>query len=341
MNQYVSAIYEVFKDKKIWMDANSTLRLGYGNVNGSEPKDGLSYTYYTTSEGILEKYQSGASEYALPSKLLTLLSNKDFGNYADADGTLHTCFTTTSQTTGGNSGSPVLNAYGELIGLNFDRSWESTMSDIMFSSKLCRNIACDIRYVLFIIDKYAGATHLISELHLVNSATKEKARLDLIKKEIEDITEQLRINPDNVVLLTNRGNKYFELGMYDDAMKNSSAALVLKKDYRPAVLLNARILAKQNKLKEAMISAEKAVVLDPKDMPSKKILAQLAYQNLNFKRCIEVCTLILKTDNDAEMRLLMARSHYMLNNKTEACLNYKQALELGLNDRYKELETCN
>lgn len=174
MNTYVTAIYEVIKEKKIWYDANSTLRLGYGKVEGSEPKDGMIYNYYTTSEGILEKYQSGAEEYALPQALVDLLIKKDFGNYADEDGMLHTCFTTTSQTTGGNSGSPVLNGNGELIGLNFDRSWESTMSDIMFSSKLCRNIVCDIRYVLFIIDKYAGATHLIAELNLVKGKELDK-----------------------------------------------------------------------------------------------------------------------------------------------------------------------
>jgi tetratricopeptide (TPR) repeat protein len=340
MNEYVSAIYEIFKEKKIWMDANSTLRLAYGNVNGSEPRDGMNFTHYTTSEGILEKYQSGASEYNIPPKLLSLLSSKDFGNYADADGTLHTCFTSTSQTTGGNSGSPVLNAYGELVGLNFDRSWESTMSDIMFSSKLCRNIVCDIRYVLFIIDKYAGATHLIAELNLVNASTKEKARIESIKKEIEEIGEQLRINPDNAVLLTNRAHKYFALELYDDALKNNAAAIVLKKDYQPAVLLNARVLDKQNKIKEALNMVEKAVILDGNDVEAKKLLAELAFRNLNFKRCIEVSNLVLKTQPDAETMLLAARSHYMLNNKTEACISYKQAVTNGLTNVYKELETC-
>ena len=169
MSVYVAAIYEVMKEKKIWYDANSTLRLSYGVVQGSEPRDGTHYNYYTTTDGMIEKFNSGAEEYKLPTRFLELNSKKDFGQYADTDGNLRTCFTTTSQTTGGNSGSPVLNANGELIGLNFDRSWESTMSDINYSSKLCRNIVCDVRYVLFVIEKYAGADRLMKELNIIKS----------------------------------------------------------------------------------------------------------------------------------------------------------------------------
>lgn len=174
MRKYVEGIAKVFTHKKLWYDANSTMRIGYGIVEGSEPRNGIVYDYYTTTEGILEKNMSGAAEYAIPDRLKELLNKEDFGKWKDSDGKLHTCFTSSSQTTGGNSGSPVLNAYGELIGLNFDRSWESTMSDIMYSPKLCRNIVCDIRYVLFIMDKYAGAGYLIDEMKLVSSADRAK-----------------------------------------------------------------------------------------------------------------------------------------------------------------------
>jgi tetratricopeptide (TPR) repeat protein len=341
MNQYVSAIYEVFPEKKIWYDANSTLRVGYGLVEGSEPKDGLEYNYYTTSEGILEKYQSGAGEYALPPRLLELLSKKDFGKWADEDGSLHTCFTASAQTTGGNSGSPVLNGYGELIGLNFDRSWESTMSDIMYSSKLCRNIVCDIRYVLFIIDKYAGATQLVDELKLVNASSKEKARIEGIKKEIEDITEQLRINPDNAAMLVNRGQKYFDLNLLDDAQKNVSSALTAKKDFGPALLLQAKIYRQQSRLKEALASAEKAMTINANDIEAKKMVAVLAFQNLNMKRCIEVCGQVLKVEKDPEIILLDARANYMGGNLTEACSLYKEARLAGSKEVVKDLETCN
>ncbi|HLP13852.1 MAG TPA: S46 family peptidase, partial [Flavobacteriales bacterium] len=341
MNQYVAAIYEVFPEKKIWHDANSTLRVGYGLVEGSEPKDGLNYNYYTTSEGILEKYQSGAGEYALPPRLLELLSKKDFGKWADSDGLLHTCFTASAQTTGGNSGSPVLNGYGELIGLNFDRSWESTMSDIMYSPKLCRNIVCDIRYVLFIIDKYAGATHLVDELKLVNASTKEKARIDGIKKEIEDITEQLRINPDNPAMLVNRGQKYFDLNLMDDAQKNVNSAITAKKDFGPALVLQAKIYQKQGRSKEALMAAEKAATMSPADMETKKLVAHLAFQNMNMKRCIEVCGQILKVEKDPDILLLNARANYMGGSLMEACKLYKEAHELGSKEVLKELETCN
>ncbi len=154
------------KDKKYYPDANGTLRIAYGKVNGYEPKDGIVYYPYTTTEGILAKKDT-TKEFTVPEKLVELIENKDYGQYADADGSMHVCFIASNHTSGGNSGSPALNGNGELIGLNFDRTWESTMSDIMFDPTICRNIMVDIRYVLFIADKYAGASHLIEEMNLV------------------------------------------------------------------------------------------------------------------------------------------------------------------------------
>lgn len=150
-------------------DANSTLRLAYGQVDNYEPKDGVVYDYFTSGKGILEKYDPDNVDFDLPKRLVDLIEKKDYGQYADEDGSLHVCFTASNHSTGGNSGSPVINGKGELIGLNFDRNWEGTMSDINYDISQCRNISVDIRYVLFVVDKYANAGHLVKEMKLVST----------------------------------------------------------------------------------------------------------------------------------------------------------------------------
>ncbi len=169
MKIYTEGLMKFFPNKDYWADANSTLRLTYGKAEGSEPRDGMMYKFYTTADGILTKNASGLKDYELPEDLVALLKTEEYGKYADEDGELRVCLTGSNHTTGGNSGSPALNGKGHLVGLNFDRSWESTMSDIMFDPNQCRNIMVDIRYVLFIIDKYAGATRLIDEMDLVKT----------------------------------------------------------------------------------------------------------------------------------------------------------------------------
>lgn len=154
-------------DMRYYPDANSTLRVAYGKVRGYDARDAVVYDHFTTVDGILAKKDNSTKEFTVPDKLVELIENKDFGQYADEDGSMHVCFIASNHTTGGNSGSPALNGNGELIGLNFDRTWESTMSDIMFDPEICRNIMVDIRYVLFIVDKYAGAGHLVEEMKLV------------------------------------------------------------------------------------------------------------------------------------------------------------------------------
>ncbi len=156
-------------NKIFYPDANFTLRVAYGKIKGFKPKDGLIYDYYTTLDGVIEKDNPEIYDYDVPDKLRELYEQKDYGKYADKDGKLHVCFIGTNHTTGGNSGSPVINAYGELIGVNFDRCWESTMSDIKFDPNYCRNIMLDIRYVLFMIDKYAGAGYLLDEMDIVTT----------------------------------------------------------------------------------------------------------------------------------------------------------------------------
>lgn len=156
-------------DKKYYPDANSTLRLTYGKVI-SLPEDETNdakYNYYTTLKGTVAKYQPGDDEFDMPKKLIELYENKDFGQYADKDGYLPVNFLTDNDITGGNSGSPVLNGNGELIGLAFDGNIEAMAGDVIFDDELQRTISVDIRYVLFLIDKYAGATHIIDELTIV------------------------------------------------------------------------------------------------------------------------------------------------------------------------------
>lgn len=165
---YMKAQLELFPEARIFPDANSTLRVTYGKVKGYSPVDAVYYEPVTYLEGVIEKYMPGDYEFDLPNKLLALYQTKDYGSYADSNGKLPVCFIGTNHTTGGNSGSPALDAYGNLIGLNFDRVWEGTMSDIYYDPAICRNIMVDIRYVLFIIDKFANAKHLIEEMTLVN-----------------------------------------------------------------------------------------------------------------------------------------------------------------------------
>jgi len=164
---YVDAIMQMYPDSLFYPDANSTIRLTYGSVGSYEPKDGVSYHYYTTLKGVMEKKDNSNPEFQVPEKLEELYNAKDFGQYADKNGEMPVCFITNNDITGGNSGSPVMNANGELIGLAFDGNWEAMSGDIIYEPKLQRTIAVDVRYVLFIIDKFANAGYLLDELTLV------------------------------------------------------------------------------------------------------------------------------------------------------------------------------
>lgn len=163
---YMKGQMEFSKDKAFYPDANFTLRVTYGSVKGYEPADGISYYPVSTIEGIMQKDNPEIYDYNIPQKLRDIYAAKDYGRWA-VNGTVPVCFLATNHTSGGNSGSPVIDAEGNLIGVNFDRVWEGTMSDIQFDPEFCRNIALDIRYVLFIIDKLAGAQHLIDEMVIV------------------------------------------------------------------------------------------------------------------------------------------------------------------------------
>lgn len=180
-NQYNDLQKEIDKEQKTFMaqqmetdkqrpffpDANSTLRVAYGKVKGSNPRDAVSYHYQTHLSGVMEKYIPNDYEFDVPKKLIDLYKTKNFGIYKDETGDVPVNFTATNHTTGGNSGSPALDAYGNLIGLNFDRQWEGTMSDINFDPRFSRNIMVDSKYILFIIDKYADSKWLIDEMKIV------------------------------------------------------------------------------------------------------------------------------------------------------------------------------
>jgi len=164
---FVAGLMDMYDDRIFYPDANSTMRLTYGQVLDYVPRDGVLYNYYTTTQGYLEKEVPGDDEFHVPAKMKELILDEAYGRYADDDGTLHTCFLTNNDITGGNSGSPVMNANGELIGIAFDGNWEAMSGDLAFEPELQHCISVDIRFVLWIIDKYAGASHLIDEMTIV------------------------------------------------------------------------------------------------------------------------------------------------------------------------------
>lgn len=164
---WIAALKEMIPEKTLYPDANSTMRLTYGTIKEYDPKDAVTYKYYTTLQGVVEKYKPGDYEFDLPQRLIDLNNRKEFGRYASPKGYMPVCFLTTNDITGGNSGSPVINANGELIGLAFDGNWEAMSGDIAYEPELQRTIAVDIRYVLWIMDVYAGAGHLVNEMTVI------------------------------------------------------------------------------------------------------------------------------------------------------------------------------
>jgi len=168
---YMNAQMQLDKHKVFYPDANLTLRLTYGKIDGIDPDGPAGYSYQTTLDGVIAKDNPDVDEFKVPQKLKALYNKKDYGRWA-VNGTVPVAFIASNHTSGGNSGSPVLNAKGELIGTNFDRVWEGTMSDLYFDPNLCRNISLDIRYTLFIVEKFGNAGWLLKEMKIVNDKKK-------------------------------------------------------------------------------------------------------------------------------------------------------------------------
>jgi hypothetical protein len=166
---YQGALLEKNEGKAMYPDANSTMRVSYGKVSSYAPKDAIFYNYYTMADGLLEKYKPGDKEFDLQPKIVDLLKRKDFGPYADKSlGGLVTCFITTNDITGGNSGSPVINGNGELIGCAFDGNWEAMSGDVAFDKRYKRTICADVRYIMWVVDKVLGGRMLMDEMTIKN-----------------------------------------------------------------------------------------------------------------------------------------------------------------------------
>jgi len=179
---YITAIREMEPDKAFYPDANSTMRFTYGQVMDYSPKDAVNYNYVTHLSGVMDKEDPDNSEFFVESKLKELYETKDYGPYGTEDGKMVVCFLTNNDITGGNSGSPVINGKGELIGLAFDGNWEAMSSDIAFVPDMQRTIVVDARYVLFIIDKFAGAGHLVDELTISQKMPQpERTEMEVIE----------------------------------------------------------------------------------------------------------------------------------------------------------------
>ena len=180
---FTAGLREMNPNKMYYPDANSTMRMTYGTVGSYTARDAVFYEYYTTAQGIIQKTDNSDHEFVVPDHLEDLITKSDFGQYANSKGELPVCFIHNTDITGGNSGSPVINGKGQLIGCAFDGNWEAMSGDIFFEENLQRTISVDARYILFVIDKYAGAQNIIDELTLVKSTNEPSVKMDGEKPE--------------------------------------------------------------------------------------------------------------------------------------------------------------
>jgi len=330
MRLFVSAQMEYFPEKKFWADANSTLRLTYGKIEGSAPRDGMEYTWFTTLDGIIEKNNTGEKDFEIPSKMKDLWKSKDFGRYA-TNGDLRVCLLGSNHTTGGNSGSPVLNGEGHLIGINFDRSWESTMSDLKFNGDICRNIMVDIKYVLWVMDKYAGARHLVEEMELVDNSWRIKNKIKINKLAVKQNTNRLRDVPSDQEAMLNRAKAYLELQMEAEGINDLNAILVNNSKSIEALNERAKYYANKGEFKKALKDIDKSLKVNKlSNQEANFIKGTILANKGSFKDAIEYFNKTIAIDY----------SHYKayynrgvcqqeLGNTEEACRNFKLAKLMG------------
>lgn len=327
--KYVAGLQELMpNERKYYPDANGTLRLTYGKVEGYMPQDGVVYDYYTTFEGMMEKYDPTSEEFSLSDKMLELFEKKDYGQYGK-NGELRVCFTASNHTTGGNSGSPVLDANGNLIGLNFDRTWESTMSDIMFDPERCRNIAVDIRYVLFVIDKYAGAKHLIDEMKLITRESELRASIKQLDVEIGK-------NNTNADLHNSRAMNYFELGELDKAFIDYNRASELEPNNPKYMYNKGTIRAMESVWEEAEEYFTKTIQLDSTYSEAYYNRGKIyAEKNMQTEAIIDFTSAIRYRADHAAAYNNRGISKNIMTETLEGCPDIKRAMELGSKRAYK------
>jgi hypothetical protein len=331
MKKYVAAMKEYFPERTFFADANSTLRLTYGKIEGTAPRDGMNYTWYTTMDGIIQKNNSGAEDFAIPPRMRELWEKKEYGNYA-TNGELRVCLLGSNHTTGGNSGSPALNAEGHLIGINFDRSWESTMSDVMFDPEICRNIMVDIKYVLWVIDVYGGAGHLVKEMELVD-ADYRKNELDSEQKTvIKQTTAMLRDVPNDQMTLMRRAHAYKAMGMTIDHFNDVSAVLNL--NAKNVDGLNARALYyfEQGDYTKASVDVKNSLLLKPNNEQGLMVRAMINARNGKFTEAVNDFELVTNMNHrNADAHIIKGKCLMKLNRSEEALQSFIIAEALGAN----------
>ncbi|HIP37183.1 MAG TPA: tetratricopeptide repeat protein [Crocinitomix sp.] len=331
MKTYLEGIMVMFPDKNLWPDANSTMRITYGKIDGSAPYDGMMYTHYTTIDGIMQKYDPSNPDFQLTDRFIELYKRKDFGPYMQ-DGELWVCFTASNHTTGGNSGSPVISADGYLMGINFDRSWESTMSDFMFDESRCRNIAVDIRYVLWVIDKYGEAHHLIEEMDLITIESIKKKNRERAENSIRKITKQLIDDPNNFELLYARAVGYQQLGMYKEAVQDLDVAVKLNPYLEKAHLLKAQTFWNSGQFSDIIPVLNKVLKLNPQNADAYLLAGKVRFKKGEINKAIYNFNKALDINPEfSEAYVLIGSCYVSQGNLHKACDKFQTAKQHGQN----------